>query len=415
MAKMEDFKVYLEKARIDKKELKFYLFWVEDYARLCNKVGWDAWGEGILQKYCDKLSVNKEPWQVTQAGKAIRHYFYWRRQMDPNLKREIVDTSDLGEEEACYLKKLGEVMRVQRKSYRSEQAYISWAKRYLEFDTGKEFNASRVSDFMTRLAVKKGVAASTQNQAFNALVFFFRFVLEIELGDLSQAVRAKKKERLPVVFTREEVKALMDCLEGVPLLMVRLIYGGGLRHSEAYRLRVKDIGIERMCLTVRGAKGDKDREVPLGASLLPELNEHLKNLKGLYKKDREDKVAGCFLPNALAKKSPKAGEEWGWFWVFPSASLSIDSRVGVLRRHHVASSYLNQFYKRALKESGIAKRATIHTLRHSFATHILEDGYDIRVLQELLGHNDVNTTQIYTHVMGVHKLNVQSPIDKMFI
>jgi integron integrase len=311
------------------------------------------------------------------------------------------------------IQKLVEVMRVQRKSYRTEQSYISWVERYLHFAKEDGLNAQGVTNFITHLAVVKGVAASTQNQAFNALIFFFRFILEIELGDLSQSVRAVRKEKLPVVFSRDEVKRLMEQMEGVQLLMARLIYGGGLRHSEAYRLRVKDIDRDRMCLTIREAKGDKDREVPLGSSLLPALDEHLTRMRDVYDEDRRNQVEGVYLPHALENKSPKAGEEWGWFWVFAAEDLSIDPRGGATRRHHVSSHYLAGAYKRALKKANIYKRGTIHTLRHSFATHILEDGYDIRILQELLGHSDVSTTQIYTHVMGVHKLNVSSPLDKL--
>nr|WP_274377977.1 integron integrase [Lentisphaera araneosa] len=306
-----------------------------------------------------------------------------------------------------------EVMRVQRKSYRTEQSYLSWVERYLDFHKEGEFDAQEVSSFISHLAVQKCVAASTQNQAFNALVFFFRYVLEIELGDLSQSVRAVRKEKLPLVYTRDEVKAIMANMEGVPLLMARLIYGGGLRHSEAYRLRIKDLDRGRMCLTIRGAKGDKDREVPLGKSLLPAIDEQLERIRKLYDEDRTNDVAGCYLPHTLENKSPNVGKEWGWFWLFPADNLSLDPRANKIRRHHVSSNYLNGPYKKALRKAGIVKAGTVHTLRHSFATHILEDGYDIRVLQELLGHSDVSTTQIYTHVMGVHKLNVTSPIDKL--
>jgi integron integrase len=415
MAKMEEFIEYVRLLKVDEKERKYYPHWIERFSNFCKGRGVDPWGPDALKSFIDNVSCTEEPWKVTKAAKAIRHYLYWRRQTDPNVPKpmSLSSTSSVSATRELLLEKMMEVMRVQRKSYRTEQSYLSWVERYLYFHKEGEFDAQEVTSFITHLAVEKGVAASTQNQAFNALVFFFRYVLEIELGDLSQSVRAVRKEKLPLVYTRDEVKAVMDKMEGVPLLMVRLIYGGGLRHSEAYRLRIKDIDRGRMCLTIRGAKGDKDREVPLGKSLLPAIDEQLERIRKLYDEDRANDVAGCYLPHALENKSPNAGKEWGWFWLFPADNLSIDPRANKIRRHHVSSNYLNGPYKKALRKARIVKAGTVHTLRHSFATHILEDGYDIRVLQELLGHSDVSTTQIYTHVMGVHKLNVQSPIDKL--
>lgn len=414
---MQEFVDYLKTTKVDKKEADYAVYWVECFGKFCRGRELNPWEPNALRVFSDNLSCREDPWKVKLATKAIRHYFYWRRQTDPTVPRPESLASGTGgmATRDMLLQKLMEIMRVQRKSYRTEQAYSSWVDRYLKFHQEGDFDAQDVTDFLTYLAVEKGVAASTQNQAFNALVYFFRFVLEIELGDLSQTIRSAKKEKLPVVFTRDEIKRLLACMEGVPLLMVRLIYGGGLRHSEAYRLRIKDIDRDRLCLTIHSGKGDKDREVPLGASILPILDEHLKNIEVLYEKDRANDLAGCYLPHALEKKWPNAGKEWKWFWLFPSNSLSLDPRSELVRRHHVPPSFLSVPFRQALGKAGITKQATIHTLRHSFATHILEDGYDIRVLQELLGHSDVSTTQIYTHVMGVHKLNVQSPIDKLHL
>ncbi|WDE95558.1 integron integrase [Lentisphaera profundi] len=416
MAKMIDFMEYMSSLKVDEKERKYYPRWIESFSQFCKARGLDPWEPGALNSFIDNLSCSEEPWKVMQAGKAIRHYVYWRRQTDASVPKPLSLSSAKSESENrdLLLQKMVEVMRVQRKSYRTEQSYLSWVERYLHFHKEGAFDAQEVSSFISHLAVEKGVAASTQNQAFNALVFFFRYVLEIELGDLSQAVRAVRKEKLPLVYSREEVKSLIANMpEGVALLMVRLIYGGGLRHSEAYRLRIKDVDRGRMCLTIRGGKGDKDREVPLGASLLPAIDFQLERIRKLYDEDRANNVAGCYLPHALEKKYANAGKEWGWFWLFPAENLAVDPRADIIRRHHVSSKYIMGPYKQALRKAGIVKAGTIHTLRHSFATHILEDGYDIRVLQELLGHSDVSTTQIYTHVMGVHKLNVTSPIDKL--
>ena len=413
MAKMKDFEAYLKGQRVKEKELKYYCHWVEDFARFCKSKNIEPWESESLTGYETRLRSSHEDWQVEQAGKAVRHYIYWRRKTDVSVPqaRQVSGADDQGVDEL--MTKLVEVMRLQRKSYKTEQAYCSWVQRYLVFVKGEELSGENVSRFVSHLAVEKNVASSTQNQAFNALVFFFRYVLEKEVGDLSQTLRAIRKSKLPLVLTREEVCKIMAKMEGVPLLMVRLIYGGGLRHSEAYRMRVKDVDMERMCLTVKSGKGDKDREVPLGESLVEELHEHLKRIREIYDEDRSNGVEGCYLPGALENKYPNAGKEWGWFWLFPANVLSNDPRANKIRRHHVLSSYLSGPYKQALRAAGIAKVATIHTLRHSFATHVLEDGYDIRTLQEIMGHNDVNTTQIYTHVMGKHKSNVTSPLDKL--
>ncbi|EDM26790.1 Integron integrase [Lentisphaera araneosa HTCC2155] len=415
MAKMKDFEVYLKSQHVVEKELKFYLIWVNQFASFCERKGCSPWDGSSLLAFETYLRSSHEDWQVDQAGKAVRHYVYWRRKSDASVPQVVSKVKATEESQVTkeYLAKLVEVMRLQRKSYKTEQAYGSWVVRYLAFVKGEGLNGENVTRFISYLAVDKDVAASTQNQAFNALVYFFRYVLEKELGDLSQSLRAVRKAKLPVVFTRDEVMALMSVMEGVPLLMVRLIYGGGLRHSEAYRLRIKDVDTARMCLTIRSGKGDKDREVPLGDSLLEDLKNHLAQIRKLYDVDRAEEVAGCYLPNALERKSVNKGKEWAWFWLFPASTLSIDPRADVLRRHHVAPGYLSNHYKNAIEKAGISKSATVHTLRHSFATHVLEDGYDIRTLQEIMGHNDVNTTQIYTHVMGKHKSNVTSPLDKL--
>lgn len=262
------------------------------------------------------------------------------------------------------------------------------------------------------MALERKVAASTQNQAFNALLFLFRNVLDRELVDVSETVRAKTRRKLPVVLKKDEINRIFGKLSGIYLLMARLIYGGGLRVQECISLRVKDIDFERSALTVRSGKGDKDRITVLPESLKNDLLAHLLTVKKVYEQDFSHADAeGVSLPHALERKYPNAGKEWGWFWVFPAAALSDDPRSGKRRRHHVHVTNLQRRFKEAVRAADITPNASVHSLRHSFATHLLEKGYDIRTIQELLGHSNLQTTMIYTHVAGKNILGVSSPLD----
>lgn len=267
--------------------------------------------------------------------------------------------------------------------------------------------------FLTHLAVERKVAKSTQNVAFNAILFFFRRVLDKDIGALWQAVRAKRKQRLPVVLTPEEVQQVFDQMRDIHLLMIRLIYAGGLRLNEAVRLRVKDLDFQRGCLILRAAKGDKDRETLFPESLQKNLREHLETIRPLYDGDRVAGVEGVHMPDALARKYPNASKEWGWFWVFPSKQLSVDPRSALVRRHHIHAQRLQRAVKKAAGAAGIAKGVKIHTFRHSFATHLVENGCDIRTVQDLLGHANLQTTMIYTHVARHNKLGVRSPLERL--
>jgi integron integrase len=264
---------------------------------------------------------------------------------------------------------------------------------------------------MTYLAVERNVAISTQNQAFNAILFLFRYVLDKKIDDISDTVRAKRKIRLPVVLTKSEIKRLFDQMSGLYLLMAKVIYGCGLRLQECLLLRIKDVDFERNAVIVRSGKGDKDRETTLPESIKENLREQLKKAQKFHQNDRKNNIAGVQLPYAFERKSPNAGKEWAWFWVFPSATLSIDPQTKIVRRHHVFRSNLRKAIKQAGIKANIAKRLTVHSLRHSFATHLLESGHDIRTIQELLGHTDLNTTMIYTHVVNKNRLGVKSPLD----
>jgi len=269
-----------------------------------------------------------------------------------------------------------------------------------------------LQDFLSHLAVEKNVSASTQNQALNALVFLYRNVLGKNTENELSAVRASTRRRLPIVLTPQEIERIFECLDGVPRLMAMLIYGCGLRLQECLRLRIKDVDLEQNMVIVRSGKGDKDRRTVLPESLKDEITRHSAAVKSVYEKDRKENISGVWLPDALERKYPNAGKEWAWFWLFPAKSLSIDPYTSLVRRHHVHPASLQKTFYDALRKAGIAKQASVHTLRHSFATHLLENGYDIRTIQELLGHTNLQTTMIYTHVASKNILGVKSPLDK---
>jgi integron integrase len=302
--------------------------------------------------------------------------------------------------------------RVRHLSYRTEQSYCHWLKRFSLFHHRRplsQMGRPEIEAFLTHLAVDRQVAASTQNQAFNALLFFYTRVLPTDLGQID-AIRAKKPKRLPEVFTRSEVAAIMASLHGTDWLMGMLLYGCGLRLTECLRLRIKDVDFARHAITVRMGKGDKDRMVPLPDAVALPLRKHLDKVADLHRQDAADRTPVSLIPDGLARKYPGVPHEWAWFWVFPARKRAIDPRTGEIKRHHLHETALQRAVKTAIRKAGIAKHGGCHTLRHSFATHLLEAGYDIRTVQELLGHASVTTTQIYTHVIS-RACAVKSPAD----
>jgi integron integrase len=321
-----------------------------------------------------------------------------------------------GPQKPRLLERLREAIRARHYSRRTEKAYVAWVRRYILFHGKRhplEMGSAEVSKFLTSLAVDGQVAASTQNQALSALLFLYRDVLEQDLPWLDGIVHAKRSVRLPVVLTRDEIRALIGQLRGTQRIMALLLYGAGLRLLEAARLRVKHIDFARNQIMVRAGKGDKDRAVPLPAVVIPALTAHLAATKRQHKRDIERGAGWVELPWALARKYPNAGHEWVWQWVFPATRFYVDRGSGQRRRHHLHESVLQRAVKDAVRRAGIPKRATCHTLRHSFATHLLEAGRDIRTVQELLGHRDVSTTQIYTHVLNQGPAGVRSPADQL--
>ena len=315
------------------------------------------------------------------------------------------------------LDRVREALRARHASRRTEDAYVAWIRRYILFHGKRhpgELGAPEITRFLTSLAVDGKVAAYTQNQALSALLFLYRDVLGLDLPWLDGVVRAKRPARLPVVLTREEVRAVLHRLEGAPRLMACLLYGAGLRVLECCRLRVQDVDFGASQTVVRGGKGDKDRVTMLPVVVKADLARHLAAVRAQHRDDVAAGAGWVELPTALARKYPNAGREWAWQWVFPATRIYRDRLTGQLRRHHLHESVLQRAVKDAVRRAGIAKRASPHTLRHSFATHLIEDGHDIRTVQELLGHRDVSTTMIYTHVLNRGPAGVRSPADRMF-
>jgi integron integrase len=309
-----------------------------------------------------------------------------------------------------------EAMRLRHFSQRTEDAYLGWIRRYHEFHGRRDpagLGTEHVTAFLNALATRRHVAASTQNQALAALLFLYREVLGIQVPWLDDLVHAKTTARLPVVLERHEVRAVLARMEGEPRLMATLLYGCGLRLLECCRLRVKDVDFGRNQITVRRGKGDKDRATMLPASIKSELAAHLERVRAQHDRDLVNGAGWVELPGALGKKLPSAGREWPWQWVFPATRIYVDRVTGERRRHHLHETVVQHAVRRAVLAAGIPKRATCHTFRHSFATHLLEAGSDIRTVQELLGHKDIATTMIYTHVLNRGPAGVQSPADRL--
>jgi integron integrase len=316
------------------------------------------------------------------------------------------------------LDQVRDVIRRKHFSIRTEQAYTDWIRRFILFHNKRhprEMAEPEVTQFLTHLARTGKVAASTQNQALSALLFLYKEVLKVEIGWLGDVERAKRPAHLPVVLTRDEVRTLFAHLHGMYRLMAGLLYGSGLRLMECVRLRVKDIDFGYLRITVRDGKGGKDRVTMLPVNLAKSLERHLQKVKAMHDEDLEAGYGRVYLPFGLARKYPNANRAWAWQYVFPSSRLSFDPRDDspgrMLQRHHVDETLLQDAVRKAVRAAAINKPATCHTLRHSFATHLLENGYDIRTVQELLGHKDVSTTMIYTHVLSRPGIGVRSPID----
>jgi len=313
------------------------------------------------------------------------------------------------------LDQVRDAVRLKHYSYRTEQTYVQWIRRYILFHDKRhpqEMGVPEIEAFLTHLAVQEQVAASTQNQALSALLFLYRHVLQLPLDERIDAIRAKPSRKLPTVLTPEEVRAVIQHMSGVHRLIVQLLYGSGLRLREAMQLRIKDLDFPQSQIVVRDAKGQESRLTMLPNSVQMPLKEHLQQVKRTHQQDLNLGYGAVTLPFALARKYPNANRQWVWQFVFPASTRCKDPRSGAIVRFHLHESGLQKAVKRAVRQAGIQKRVGCHTFRHSFATHLLENGYDIRTIQELLGHKDVKTTMIYTHVLNRGGRGVRSPLDR---
>lgn len=367
-------------------------------SELCKTVDWKYWLDA---------SRRLSPAHVTLAREVVPEKAAESYSVNSSNKEASVLFS------AVLLRLVAEI-RQRGYSIHTERSYEQWVRRFLAYqphDSQDKLTTADVKDFLDHLVVQRNVSASTQNQALNALLFFFRHVLGRELGVLDEFVRSKRAKRMPTVLSTHEVAALLSKLEGIHYLMAALLYGTGMRLMECIRLRVQDLDFDYQQIHVRNAKGKKDRVVPLPRKLTSLLRAHLDEVLVLHQSDLAQGFGEVFMPDALGRKYPNAAREWPWQYVFPSGRLSVDPRSNKQRRHHLDESSLQKAVKRSSKDAGITKRVSSHTLRHSFATHLLEAGYDIRTVQELLGHADVSTTMIYTHVLNKGGRGVKSPLD----
>ncbi len=398
----------------------YWLMWVRTFLGRKTQSGST---EDAIREFVDHVAkAGHAAWRVAQAEHSVRCFCGpWREHAEePRARLALAADGMVGDDEAVAA--LRELARLRHYSPRTEETYIDWVLRYFRYldqvDAGgprarHAVTGAAVRGFLSHLATRQQVAASTQNQAFSALLLLGRDVLSLDLGDLSKTVRARRGPRLPAVLSVDEVAALLEQLEGTFKLLAQLIYGGGLRVMEACRLRVKDFDFDQGLIFVRASKGDKDRTTLLARAAVPPVREHLDRVRKLHAADLALGHGEVELPGALAVKYPNAGREWAWQYAFPSRVLRVDPRTGRVRRWHVTDSAIQQAVRAALSKAGIAKHAGVHSLRHSFATHLLLNGVNIRRIQELLGHSSVETTMIYTHVVRSLESAPESPLDRL--
>ncbi len=412
-------KFLLDRSMASEKNVPFLAYWVSRYLTFARKrdISTDDYQEAAVIESLNMLRADEKilDWQPRQADDAIKlYYFHYLGKSGAELSPSM--TAD---DVPLTIKEVRRLIRLRHYSYSTERTYLQWVERFFSYAlTGEkrlaDLTSTEFRDFLSHLAMKQRVSASTQNQAFNAILFLFRHVLGKDVGDMGNTVRAKRGLRLPVVFTVDEVRQLFSQMSGTYLLMAELLYGAGLRLMELARLRVKDIDFDANTLFVRSGKGDKDRSTVLPSVVKERLQEHLKGVKELHEKDLTAGYGEVHLPNALGRKYPNAGKEWAWQYVFPSSKISVDPRNGRVGRHHISDTPIQEAVKNALRKAGIPKHASVHTLRHSFATHLLQNGVNIREVQSLLGHKNVETTMIYTHVLRDMKNAPQSPLDALY-
>ena len=393
--------------------------WARDYCRFRDEGASPPSRDesACVRDFLSEIARSSEAWKYTQARRALQPYMYYRGigSIRMDSKADARDKPPTGAAESI-LYRLVKDIRVRHLSVRTEKAYCAWSERFLAFvkyHQGRVIGAQEIRDYLSFLAVDRKVSAATQRQAFNALLFLCRTVLGLSVDGLDTVVRARTGKKLPVVLSPGEVQRILAGLAGTYRLIGKTLYGSGLRLEECLSLRIKDVDFDRGCLTIRGGKGNKDRETVLPEKLALELRAQIARVRIVWEADRAHTMPGVPVPDALGVKKRSAATEWGWFWVFPADGLSVDPRSGQAGRFHVYGGTFQRAFHNAVEASGVTKSASAHTLRHSFATHLIERGYDIRTIQELLGHSDVSTTMIYTHVANRNKLGVTSPLDSL--
>lgn len=441
------YRLALKQQGVDARHQEYYRSWVLSWVRFLQPKRLEEGDLEDVRGFLQQMAVaGRKVWQVKQAEEALRIMFQsveprsWARIWPDDLVRLTVEglgggkaaeigrgpvagaerfagRSDGGECPKKYqgfLEQTEEALRLERYSYRTERTYLEWVRRFVVFarpGSRRELNWEQAQEFLDYLTLVRRVSSSTLNQALSALQFVFRAVLKRRAGGAGGVKRPERRSRVPTVLARDEVRDLLEGMQGTGRVMAELMYGAGLRVLECVRLRIKDVDFANGYIIVRGGKGDKDRRVPLPKAAVAGVRAQLAVAKERWEKDRAMGLDGAFLPDALAVKYPNAATEWGWYWLFPAAELSEDPWTKKFRRHHLGENGVQQLVKRSAFRAGLAKPVTPHTLRHSFATHLLEGGADIRTVQELLGHADVSTTMIYTHVLNRPEVAVKSPLD----
>ena len=419
---LPEFQEYLRsKSIVTEKYIPFYAHWASKFLAF-SKDDQNLTYDLQVKKFINYLKSDEKiaDWQVKQADNAVTLYVnQFPGTCEPFHSSSSQETKHLSAGSEI-IEEMREALRIKHYAYDTEIVYLDWARKFYHYmrnikkkDLNSSLGSSDVRDYLSHLALKKKVASSTQNQAFNALIFLFRHVLKTELHGLNKTVRAKRGQKLPVVFAVDEVKELFKHLAGLHRLTLELIYGSGLRLKELARLRVKDADFGSNLIIVRNAKGDKDRSTIFPETVKVQLKEHLNKVKAIHKKDLAAGYGEVYMPDALSRKYRNAAKEWHWQYVFPSSNKALDPRSGKVRRHHISSRAIQNAMSGALKKSGIPKHASVHTMRHSFATHLLMKGVNIRVIQELLGHKNIETTMIYLHVIRELSGAPESPLDSL--
>ncbi|WDE95559.1 integron integrase [Lentisphaera profundi] len=397
---MKQYRRFLQSQYVADKELDHYVSWVSHYAKYCKDRGLDYWDDASLITYKSDLGFRRSEWQVIQAEDAVKKYCYWRRGQSEERREALIS-------------KMRAHLRHGQRSRRTEECYANWVRRFLKYN-GKEQSwlIKDIEIFITFIVSDQGVSASTQNQAIAALSYFYKNVLEKDPGELPRILKAKSKHHLPTIFSYAELKIIFEQLAGTELLVAKLMYGAGLRSGECYQLRMQDLDFKKKILLIRDSLGAVKRETIFPESLFKELKAHIKEVKMLYNADQAIENAMVRLPDEYVLAEGEA-KQWKWFWLFPSAILKIGSDKQSLIREHYHPWHLRHAFKNILKSKEIENQANLDSLRHSFAVHMLEDGYDIRTVQTLLGHQDVKTTMIYSKLAKVGKVHPKSPLDKV--